>query len=129
MKAVAGGHEVGPGDFGRLVKRYREARGMSQDRLAELVGITGGYVSQIESGTRGRRPARDLVISFAQALQANPAEFLRATGRLEPGDDMSPEARMGFEEFVNSDPALRADQKRALVTLYRTWVREARPTG
>jgi len=110
-----------PTEFGRLVKRYREARNMSQDRLAKLIGTTDGYISQIESGKRGRRPDRDLVIGIAQALGAPAIELLRSSGKLREGDELL-DGRPTFEAFVMGDPSLRIDQKRILVDLYSSFV-------
>jgi transcriptional regulator with XRE-family HTH domain len=113
----------GPGEFGRLVLRYREARGMSQQRLAAVAGLSDGYISLIETGRRGARPSRDTVLALAQALRVPPAELLRAAGRLQAGDELTPDAgRPSFEEFVRTDPSLRADQKRILIELYSSWV-------
>lgn len=119
MDAVAA-HE-----FGRLVARYRGQRNMSQERLAELAGMTGGYISQIESGKRGKRPSRDTVIRISQVLGAPLPEMLRAAGRLAPGDEMTPTDRLSFEEFVNTDPALTTTQKAALIGVYRSIVGRA----
>lgn len=111
-------------DFGEAVRRYREARNMSQERLAEDAGLSGGYISLIETGGRGQRPSRDTVISIAQALNAPVVELLRAAGRLLPSDELAPDGeRPTFEQFVNTDPALRSDQKKVLIDLYRSWVR------
>lgn len=109
--------------FGALVLRYREARNMSQDRLAELAGLSGGYISLIEQGQRGRRPSRNTVIRVAQALNAPLGELLAAAGRLKPGEEVSPERRVSFTEFVQTDPALTAQQKGILIDLYSSWVR------
>ena len=54
-----------PGEFGRLVLRYREARGMSQQRLATEAGLSDGYISLIETGRRGARPSRDTVLALS----------------------------------------------------------------
>ena len=115
-----------PGEFGRLVLRYREARGLSQQRLATEAGLSDGYISLIETGRRGSRPSRDTVLALAQALGVPAVELLRAAGRLQAGDDLAPDNRRpSFEEFVRTDPALRADQKRILIELYSSWVRRS----
>jgi transcriptional regulator with XRE-family HTH domain len=115
-----------PGAFGVLVRRSREARGLSQQRLATDAGLSDGYISLIETGRRGARPSRDTVLALAQALGVPAAELLRAAGRLRPGDDLSPDNRRPtFEEFVRTDPALRSDQKKVLVDLYSSFVRRS----
>src|SRR5687768_12737125 len=47
-------------DFGGLVRSRREEMGLTQAELAERIGTTAAYVSQIESGRR-RWPERYIV--------------------------------------------------------------------
>jgi transcriptional regulator with XRE-family HTH domain len=112
---------VEPTEFGQLLRRWREQRNLSQERLASMAGLSNGYVSLIETGQR-QRPSRDNVIRLAQVLGAPLPEMLRAAGRLRPGDEMSTVARMSFADFVATDPALTTDQKETLVRVYRSLV-------
>lgn len=95
---------------------------MSQQRLAEAAGISPGYVALIETGRRGKHPRRDVAVALAQALDAPVAEFLAAAGRLTEADEAALSGTPSFEAVVQGDPRLRADQKRALIDLYRSWV-------
>ena len=59
-KAIAEGEELIPSevtyailDGGNPVRVWREHRGLTQQQLAEGVGISVPYLSQIESGKRG----------------------------------------------------------------------------
>lgn len=52
--------------FGAALRRYREARRMSQSRLASRAGFDHSYVSRIEGGYR--TPSRDAIVQFAKAL-------------------------------------------------------------
>lgn len=52
--------------FGATLKRYREARRVSQSKLAERAGFDHSYVSRLESGAR--TPTRDAVQQLADAL-------------------------------------------------------------
>lgn len=49
--------------------------GLSQKDLAERLGVTQGYVSQILSGHR--RPGLDSLDDFARVLDAQPADLIR----------------------------------------------------
>lgn len=92
---------------------------MSQARLAQLVQRTDGYISQLETGTRGKRPNRDVVVAIAQALNAPLNELLAAAG-FDPVE--ANEQKAEFMAVVARDPALRADQKRILNELYAVFV-------
>ncbi|HEX8781364.1 MAG TPA: helix-turn-helix transcriptional regulator [Nocardioides sp.] len=110
------------GQFGEMLMRLRKARGLSQEGLAARAGLSDGYVSQLETGSRGRRIGRDAVLALAQALRLDDddyAAFLTAAG-IGPG-----EPRVGRERFIDvvtRDPLLRSDQKQVMVDLYAIFV-------
>jgi transcriptional regulator with XRE-family HTH domain len=58
-----------------FLKEWRKHRGYSQERLAELVGTSKGYVSDFETGKR--RYNQDILEQFALALNTTPADLLR----------------------------------------------------
>jgi len=50
--------------MGKRIRELREAAGMTQARLAKLIGVTRSAISQIESGlTKGVRPQHLLALS------------------------------------------------------------------
>lgn len=53
--------------FGITLKRFREARRVSQSKLAERAGFDHSYVSRLESGAR--TPTRDAVQQLSDALE------------------------------------------------------------
>lgn len=61
--------------LGAVVRRSREARGVSQDQLAEVCELDRTYISAIERGLRNvslnavRQIAEGLDLSFAQLLR------------------------------------------------------------
>jgi DNA-binding XRE family transcriptional regulator len=72
-KAIAEGEELVPSDVtyaildgGSPVRVWREHRGMTQQQLAEAVGISVPYLSQIESGKR--RGSTEVLSAIAKAL-------------------------------------------------------------
>lgn len=59
--------QLRPGaEFGVLLKRFREARRVSQSKLAERADFDHSYVSRLESGAR--MPTRDAVERLGRAL-------------------------------------------------------------
>lgn len=54
--------------FGQRLGRLRRHRGLSQNKLNELLGLTQGYVNRMESGQRAN-PGMDILMGLAQHLQ------------------------------------------------------------
>ena len=72
--------------FGVTLKKFREARRVSQSKLAGRAGFDHSYVSRLESGAR--TPTRDAVEQLAIALEleaVNRDELLASAGFL-PGE-------------------------------------------
>lgn len=59
---------------GENIKRIREAKGMTQEDLAQMLGVTSSNVSQIESGERGLSIEKGVLI--ADALGVSLMELL-----------------------------------------------------
>ena len=55
--------------IGSNIKRRREEKGMTQDRLAYLMNYTRGHISHIESGQRGMSVAT--LLSFCEMLDTD----------------------------------------------------------
>ncbi|MDQ4100180.1 MAG: helix-turn-helix transcriptional regulator [Chloroflexota bacterium] len=69
--------------FGKVLKRFREVRRVSQSKLAERAGFDHSYVSRLESGAR--TPTRDAVEQLSRALDLDRVqqdELLAAAGFL-----------------------------------------------
>lgn len=55
--------------FGRRLKEIRETEGMSTQRLADEVGVSKNYISNLESGQRV--PSFDVLISMINTLDTS----------------------------------------------------------
>jgi transcriptional regulator with XRE-family HTH domain len=53
--------------FGQSLRRFRTERGWSQERLAEVAGITLNYVGNLERGEQG--PSLHVLVRLARALE------------------------------------------------------------
>lgn len=60
---------------GHWIREWREAKDLSQERLAERVGLSVPQVSKIENGKQGYR--QDTLEQFAAAMGLEPADLLR----------------------------------------------------
>jgi len=74
--------------FGRSLKRLRQERGLSQERLSEMSGCDRSYISLLESGINS--PSLSMIFQLATALKARPsvllAEIEEELGWQETGD-------------------------------------------
>ena len=62
--------------FGSNVRLRRKERGMSQEALADEVGLAVTYLGQLERGQRN--PTLDVVERIATALEIEPLKLLRS---------------------------------------------------
>jgi transcriptional regulator with XRE-family HTH domain len=61
--------------FGRCVRCQRDAKGLSQEQLAEKADLDRTYISDIERGARN--PGIKNVVRLARALGISTAELVR----------------------------------------------------
>src|SRR5579872_241149 len=71
--------EISSNTFGKLVRSYREQRHWTQEGLAEKLGYTREYVSQVERGKR-KLDRTDQVVRLTEILEI-PYERLEAIGK------------------------------------------------
>ena len=62
--------------FKDVLRSYRLASGLSQEKASELMGISRSYYSLFEIGKR--YPTVDMLIHMANVLQVNPGDMLNA---------------------------------------------------
>jgi len=60
--------------MGKNVRNLREAKGWSQDRLADESGLHRTYISGVERGVRN--PTIEIVQQLARALSVNASQLL-----------------------------------------------------
>lgn len=61
-------------EIGNRIKKYREARHLSQKELAQLLGISNSRVSNWEQGVN--RPDADMLADICVVLKISPSELL-----------------------------------------------------
>lgn len=88
--------------FGSVLAELRQARRLSQARLAEMAGFDHSYVSRLETGSRN--PGRDSVVSLAEAMALptdERARLLRSAGFA--GDERSDPAVEALSDLFGSN--------------------------
>jgi predicted ATPase/transcriptional regulator with XRE-family HTH domain len=68
--------------FGELLRRYREAAGLSQEALAERAGLTGNAIGALERGER-KRPYPHTISLLVDALGLDKAERAALTATIQ----------------------------------------------
>ena len=101
---------------GAFIRQRREMAEMSVRRLAELAEVSNPYLSQIERGLR--KPSAEILQQVANALKISVETLYVKAGILsEDGRGVST-----VPEAIEADPALTADQKRALISVYQSFL-------
>ncbi|HWR22955.1 MAG TPA: helix-turn-helix transcriptional regulator, partial [Feifaniaceae bacterium] len=62
--------------IGLKIAYYRKMNGMTQEQLAELAGISSGYLSQVETPTLVQPISLKTLFAIADLLHIPPAKFL-----------------------------------------------------
>lgn len=63
-------------EIGLKIAYYRKLRGMTQEQLAEKVGISPGYLSQVETPGFIQPVSLKTLFAIADVLEIPPAKFL-----------------------------------------------------
>jgi transcriptional regulator with XRE-family HTH domain len=103
-------------DVGQFIKDQREVARMSVRRLAELAGVSNPYLSQIERGLR--KPSAEILQQIAKALQISAETLYVRAGILSEVPHHGNEVR----DAIARDPKLTAEQRRALLQVYESFV-------
>lgn len=61
--------------LGREIRRHRNAKGLSQEKLAELSGLNRNYIGFVERAERS--PRVTTIFRIARALDLHPGELIR----------------------------------------------------
>jgi transcriptional regulator with XRE-family HTH domain len=88
------------------LKKFRNERGLSQMRLAELCGTSTGYIGEIEIGRKF--PSVEMVERIANALKVEPYLFFKEDRPLSVANKevrefytkLSPEERGDFTDLI-----------------------------
>ena len=114
------------GSVGEYLAEQRRHAQLSLRQLSDLAGVSNPYLSQIERGLR--KPSADVLQQLAKALRISAETLYVRAGILDP-DDSSDGARRasGVVDAVLLDPALNERQKRVLLDVYASFVRENTP--
>jgi transcriptional regulator with XRE-family HTH domain len=101
--------------LGEYIRRQREMQKLSMRQLADLVGISNPYLSQIERGLR--EPSEKVVDAIARNLELS-AEALYEQGGRRRGKEEDDDDEPAVAAAIRADPKLTARQRQALLEVY-----------
>ncbi len=85
-------------DIGNALKGIRKTKNLTQKELANKIGISNTYLSEIENNTR--RPSIDVIKSISDALDIN---FLYLILKSLEREDLKNENKVDFLNKVNTE--------------------------
>ncbi|MFF1817051.1 helix-turn-helix domain-containing protein [Kribbella sp. NPDC058245] len=117
------------GSVGEYLAEQRRQAQLSLRQLSDLAGVSNPYLSQIERGLR--KPSADVLQQLAKALRISAETLYVRAGILDPDDSSDGSANgrraSGVVDAILLDPALNERQKRVLLDVYGSFVRENTP--
>src|SRR5688500_10883472 len=110
-KAVVGSF----GTLGDYLKEQRLGAQLSLRQLADQVGVSNPYLSQIERGLR--KPSAEVLQQLARALRISAEQLYVQAGILNPDDGQV----RSVELAILGDPVLSERQKQSLLDVYQSF--------
>ena len=102
--------------LGKRIREARKQKKLTQEKLAELVGVTDVYISEIERGNK--MPSIPLFISIVEALDISADYLLR--------DNISSGIPFIYNEFTERLDKLTPKQRKAALDLLDVFIKNLR---
>jgi len=114
--------EAHVGALGGFLRTQRRLANLSLREMAERTKVSNAYLSQIERGMHV--PSMRVLNSIARALDLSAEAMLTQAGLIDdsPVDENGPAPRSTTEAAIRADARLTADQKEALLSVYRSYL-------
>jgi transcriptional regulator with XRE-family HTH domain len=104
--------------LGDFIRAQRQLANLSLREMAAMTSVSNAYLSQVERGLH--QPSLKVLQSIAAALQLSTEQLLSQAGWVSNPRDSA--AVSGTEEAIRTDPRLTAEQRAALLGVYRSFV-------
>ena len=111
--------------LGDFIRRRRKLANLSLRQLAEKTRLSNPYLSQIERGLH--QPSMRVIKLLSEALNVSAETLLTHAGLLhrDEADVSAATTEMpGVEQAITADGRLSEQQKAALISVYRSMLRE-----
>lgn len=84
------------------LRQIRIEKGLTQDQLAEMTGLSKGFLSQLETGAR--QPSTESLSILSAALHVSEADLITPTGFNDPGPEtMARRVLQNLDRKTNAD--------------------------
>ena len=103
-------------DFGKMLKKLREERGLSLGRLAELTGISASYLNRLERSKR-KSPGFPKLMALAEALKVEPWTLVGSSLSWDKGETMSIKEVIFNHQIQHNGNLLTAEDKELLLEI------------
>jgi transcriptional regulator with XRE-family HTH domain len=113
--------------LGEYIRLQRQMADLSLRGMADLTKVSNAYLSQIERGLH--QPSLRVLQAIAEALNIPADTLLAAAGVVSPPSDQPAGSRTGTEAAIRSDPDLTAEEREALLRIYRSFVEGHSPSA
>ena len=107
--------------LGAFIRTQRQLGRLTLRQFANLARISNPYLSQVERGLY--RPSAEMLKTIADVLNIPIEELYRRAGLLDEPEEGAETATV--EQAIRLDPRLTAEQKAALLGVYRGFVGNA----
>jgi transcriptional regulator with XRE-family HTH domain len=107
--------------LGEFIRAQRQQAELTLRELAARTNVSNPYLSQIERGLHA--PSVRVLKAIAGALNVSAETLLVQAGLIEADEGDEPDVPT-VAEAVRADPKLNDDQRRALMSVYRSFVDE-----
>jgi transcriptional regulator with XRE-family HTH domain len=111
--------------LGSFIRRQRELQELSMRQLANMVGISNPYLSQIERGLR--EPSEKVLDAIATNLELSADSLYEQAGRARAGNGDEDEGEPAVVEAIKADPRLTGRQRQAMLEVYEAFTGRRRP--
>ena len=102
--------------LGDYLKEQRLGARLSLRQLADQVGVSNPYLSQIERGLR--KPSAEVLNQLARALRISAEQLYVRAGIVDPDTDVTGNVELA----VLADPGLTERQKQSLLDVYASFL-------
>ena len=113
--------------LGEYIRLQRQMADLSLRGMADLTKVSNAYLSQIERGLH--QPSLRVLQAIAEALNIPADSLLAAAGLVPRSPNGAQTPRTGTEAAIRSDPDLTAEEREALLRIYRSFVEGRSPSA